>query len=77
MLHHFKGVSDVKHISLSMSSAAVCIEVDRPPFIDEAPTNSMRLLPMTASGQAFGVSRRCSGRLPGSTDSRSTQWGGV
>jgi hypothetical protein len=61
MLHRFKGDSDVKHISLSMSPAAVCIAVDRPPFIDEAPTNSMRLLSMTTSGRAFEVSRRCSG----------------
>ena len=53
--NHLKGIGDVKDIRLSARPAAIRVEADGTAFIDEAPSDGVRFLAVTAGAEAFGV----------------------
>src|SRR5664279_303358 len=61
LCHHLEGVGDIEHIRFAACPSAIRVEIDGAPFANKAPTNRVRLLPMTACGQSLGMSRRRAG----------------
>jgi len=50
-----KASGDVEHVGLAAGPAAIGIEIDRAPLVDEAPADHMRLFAMATRGKAFRV----------------------
>ena len=59
--HHFESVRHVQDVRLAARPAAVGIQIDGAPLIDETPAHHVRLLAVAAGGEPFGMARRRAG----------------
>src|ERR1039457_2665977 len=58
LLHQDEGVGYVKNVCFAARPAAIRVQVDSPPLVDEPPAHHVRFFSMTAGGQPLRMPRR-------------------